>query len=287
MSVRAFAPAKINLTLEVGRPRADGLHPLQSVVAFAGIGDWIKASWAEDLSLSVVGPFAGALSAGADNLVLRAAHALAAAAGIEPRARIVLDKTLPIASGIGGGSSDAAAALRALNQLWSLEMSDEELARVGRPLGADVGVFFSDTRSALMRGVGEDAAPLRLPPLAAVLVNPLAPLATADVYRQFDRMGLGRTQFGPLPVWSSPEQVWVGAAGIGNDLAPAALALMPDIAFMLEAVRGDSRCRCAALSGSGATVFALAEDRDAAESLGRKLKAAHPTWWIQATGLAG
>jgi 4-diphosphocytidyl-2-C-methyl-D-erythritol kinase len=107
------------------------------------------------------------------------------------------------------------------------------------------------------------------------------------VYRQFDRMGLGRAQFAPSPAWPAPADVWVGAAAIGNDLAPAATALMPDIAVMLDVMRADSLCRCAGLSGSGATVFALAESRGAAESLCQDLKAAHPSWWVQATGLAG
>jgi 4-diphosphocytidyl-2-C-methyl-D-erythritol kinase len=287
MSIRAFAPAKINLTLQVGRPHANGMHPLESVIAFADVGDWIEVSQADALTLTVVGPFAASLSDGADNLATRAARTLAQTAGVAPRARIVLDKRLPIASGIGGGSADAAATLRALNDLWSLNLSGAALAEIGRALGADVPVFFSDARSALMRGFGEQVTPLPLPPLAAVLANPLTALPTADVYRQFDRMGLGRTRFTPVPLWSAPQQVWAGAAAIGNDLAPAAAELLPEIAVMLRALRADPRCRCAALSGSGATVFALAEDRGAAESLAEGLKAAHPSWWVRTAGLAG
>ncbi len=287
MSVRAFASAKINLTLEVGRPRADGMHPVQSVVAFAGLGDWVKVSEHHELELSIVGPFAASLACGDGNLVLRAAQTLAKAANVAPRARIVLDKHLPVASGLGGGSSDAAATLRVLNDLWSLNMSNEELACIGRTLGADVPIFFAGARSALMGGVGEETTPIDVPALSAVLVNPLAALATADVYRQFDRMGLGREKFTQVLNWAVPADVWARAAEIGNDLAPAALALMPSIALMLDALRADSRCQCASLSGSGATVFALAEDSAAAESLSRDLKAAHPSWWVQATGLAG
>lgn len=287
MSARASAPAKINLTLEVGRPRGDGMHPLQSVVAFAGIGDWIKVSAADELSLDVVGPFAASLSNAEDNLVLRAARGIARAANVAPRARIVLDKHLPVASGIGGGSSDAAATLRALNELWSLNLSEAELAQIGRSLGADVPVFFSGARAALMRGVGEDVRPLKLPSLSAVLVNPLTALATADVYRQFDHIGLGRAAFTPASEWLDPEQVWAGVAATGNDLTPAASALTPEIEVMLNALRADSRCRCAALSGSGATVFALVEAPGAAESLAHDLTLAHPSWWVRATDLAG
>jgi 4-diphosphocytidyl-2-C-methyl-D-erythritol kinase len=287
MSVRAFAPAKINLTLEVGRPRADGMHPLQSVVAFADVGDGIEVSEADDLTLAIAGPFAASLSSGEDNLVIRAVRALAHAANVSPRARIVLEKNLPVASGIGGGSADAAATLQALNQLWGLGLGDVALSAIARPLGADVPVFFSGDGAALMSGVGQEVAPLALPALAAVLVNPLIALPTVDVYRQFDRMGLGREFFLAAHDWSTPADVWEGVTAIGNDLTAAAQVLAPEIAVMLDALRADSRCRCAGLSGSGATVFALAENQAAAESLAMDLRAARPSWWVQATGLAG
>src|SRR5262249_39490392 len=140
MTARVFAPAKINLTLEVGPPQADGRHPLMSAVAFADVGDWVEAAPAQTLSLKVTGPFSHALSEEPDNSVLRAASALAEAAGVVPRAALTLEKHLPIASGIGGGSSDAAAALKALNALWELHWSEAELTAIAQELGADVPV---------------------------------------------------------------------------------------------------------------------------------------------------
>src|SRR5690349_3454854 len=144
MSVRVFAPAKINLTLEVGRPREDGMHPLSSVVAFADVGDIVEAQAAEELSLTIAGDFADELPAGdGENLVLRAARALARAANVQPKARLTLQKDLPVASGIGGGSADAAAALRALVALWELNMSDAALQAIARRLGSDAPVCLS------------------------------------------------------------------------------------------------------------------------------------------------
>ena len=178
MSVRVFAPAKINLTLEVGRPRADGRHPLRSIVAFADVGDVLEAVATRDLTLTIAGPFAAALPADETNLVLRAARALAAAAGVSIGAAITLTKNLPIASGIGGGSSDAAAALKALNALWGLGRGEAQLCALARELGGDVPVCVY-ARSALMTGSGEEFTALALAPLDAVLVNPLAPLSTA------------------------------------------------------------------------------------------------------------
>ena len=281
MKVAVFAPAKINLTLKVGPPRADGLHPLESVVAFADIGDIVEAEPADDLTLNIHGDFAGDLAGDETNLVLRAARALAAAAGVPARARLSLQKDLPIASGMGGGSSDAAAALIALNQLWALDWSKAQLAEVGRTLGADVPVFFTGSGAAFMRGAGERCAPAPLPPLPAVLVNPLAPLPTGDVYRQFDLMRLGRELAGdPPPNWPSEEDAVAAMRALGNDLEAPATALMPQIADILVDLRASPTVRHAALSGSGATVFALTRDWDAAESLADLLRGRHPEWWI-------
>src|SRR5690606_29588929 len=182
MSVRIFDPAKINLTLKVAPPRADRMHPLQSVVAFANVGDMVEAEEAEGLSLSVHGPFAGQISAGEHNLVLRAARALAEKAGRPAQASLTLEKNLPVASGIGGGSADAAATLRALNDLWRLSWSNAQLAEVGARLGSDVPVFFTCGAGAYMTGIGEICTAATLPALPAVLINPLKPLATPDVY---------------------------------------------------------------------------------------------------------
>ena len=244
MSVRVFAPAKINLTLQVARPRADGLHPLHSVVMFADVGDVVEVAHWEAFSLSVTGEFAHGLEVGEGNLVLRAARALAGAANVTGGAEIMLEKNLPIASGIGGGSSDAAATLRALNQLWSLNWSTAQLVPVARSLGADVPACLLGA-PCVMSGTGEITAPIAATPsFAAVLVNPLKPLPTPDVYRQFDAMALGRTLD-----QSQPDLTIPAIAAIGNDLTPAAEALMPEITEIIQTLRADTRVRYASLSG--------------------------------------
>lgn len=287
MSVRVFAPAKINLTLEVGRPRADGMHPLQSVAMFADVGDWVEAACADALALRIEGEFARELSVDEDNLVLRAARALAAEGGIEaPGAAMMLTKNLPVASGIGGGSADAAAALRALNQLWRLNLNDTELAGIARALGADVPVCVFG-RAAYMTGTGVEAAPLALPMLHAVLVNPLQKLATAAVYRQFDELGLGEEfEVRAAPNWRSVSEVIAGAASFGNDLEPAARALMPALAEISDALASDPRVRHAALSGSGATMFGLVGSAEDAAGFAADLAAAYPHWWVRPARLA-
>ncbi len=272
MSVRVFAPAKINLTLEVGRPRADGRHPLRSIVSFADVGDVLEAAPAPDLRFTIAGPFASCLPADETNLVLRAAGALAASVGTSSGAVLTLTKNLPIASGIGGGSSDAAAALKALDALWGLDCKEAELLALGRGLGADVPVCVY-SRSALMTGTGEDFSPFSLPPMDVVLINPLRPLSTAAVYRQFDAMGLGRELDACAPLQG------VGAR-YGNDLEAAASALMPELRDMrtqLEALPG---ARHVGLSGSGATMFVLVESRDVALESATALERLYPSCWI-------
>lgn len=282
MSVRVFAPAKINLTLEVGAPRADGYHPLQSVVAFAEEGDWIEATHADELTLTISGPFAAGLEAGETNLVIRAARLLDPERG----AAIKLEKNLPIASGIGGGSSDAAAALLALNELWRLETPSDVLSAMAAKLGADVPVCLHKN-SAWISGVGEEVAPMRVPPLHAVLVNPLKPLSTPSVYRRFDDMGLGAGfQTREAPHWADAEAAFRAAAVSGNNLEAPAISLMPELAPMLDALRSDNRAAYAALSGSGATSFALTRNAEDARAMAADLASAHPAWWIRATLLA-
>jgi 4-diphosphocytidyl-2-C-methyl-D-erythritol kinase len=282
MSVRVFAPAKINLTLEVGRPRADGYHPLQSAVVFADVGDRIQASEADALTLAVTGPFAAALGADGDNLVLRAARLLDSKRG----AALTLEKNLPIASGIGGGSSDAAAALLALNALWGLGKSVADLAQMSASLGADVPVCVH-RRSAWMTGVGDAVAPTEVPQLDAVLINPGKPLPTPPVYRRLDELALGANfaQRGP-PEWNSREAVVADMLRFGNDLEAPAVALMPELGDLLALLRADPRTDCAALSGSGATCFAITNSAADAQALATDLRARNRDWWVCATTLA-
>lgn len=288
MSVRVFAPAKINLTLRVAKPRADGMHPLESVVAFADVGDFVEAAASDALSLNLTGPFAGALSAEEDNLVLRAARTLADAAGVSGHARLTLEKNLPVASGIGGGSSDAAAALRALNALWGLDWPDERLASLAVSLGSDVPVFFASRAGAYMSGLGETCAPASIPELPAVLINRLTPLATPSVYRQFDAMGLGSAlDGGGAPAWMNADETLHHISVIGNDLEAPAVALAPVVGALLAALRAETDVGYAALSGSGATCFALVESASAAQTLREKLAARYPAYWVCATRLGG
>jgi 4-diphosphocytidyl-2-C-methyl-D-erythritol kinase len=287
MSIRVFAPAKINLTLEVDWPyRQTGRHPLQSVVAFADVGDWIEAAPGDGLTLEIDGPFAAGLSAEADNLVQRAAHALAAVAGLAPKARLRLTKNLPVASGMGGGSSDCAAALKALNALWSLNLSEPRLMQIGAKLGGDVPVCVF-ARSAYMSGEGEIVAPIMLPRVNAVLVNPGAPVSTGAVFQLFDANAGGRGFVQrPAPDWRTWEEVCAGAAERGNMLAASARACEPAIASVEGALKADPAARCVGLSGSGATMFALTETRADADALAERVRARFPAWWITPATLA-
>jgi 4-diphosphocytidyl-2-C-methyl-D-erythritol kinase len=250
-----FAPAKINLALHVLGRRADGYHLLDSLVVFAEVGDTLRACPADDLTLAVEGRFAAALTGEADNLVLRAAEMLSAAAGVAPRAKIVLRKELPVASGIGGGSADAAAALRLLCRLWRLDVPAAELAGLALRLGADVPVCLAG-RPARMAGVGEalSRAP-DLPSCGLVLVNPGVAVATPAVFKA--RTGPFSAPLDLPPAWSDARALAATLQAAGNDLQAPALALTPVIADVLAALRALSGCLLARMSGSGATCFGL------------------------------
>ncbi|MBT9291908.1 4-(cytidine 5'-diphospho)-2-C-methyl-D-erythritol kinase [Hyphomicrobiaceae bacterium 22] len=277
------APAKLNLALHVTGRRPDGYHNLDMLVAFAGFGDRIAAEPAETLSLALTGPFAAGLSAGPGNLVLSAAGALAdrvAARGRpRPGARLTLDKALPVASGIGGGSADAAATLRALNRLWDAGLTAADLAAIGLTLGADVPMCLAG-RPARVSGIGETVAPLAgLPSFALVLVNPGVPIATPDVFR-----GLERRDNPPLPAlpahFADLDHLarWLG--GTRNDLRAPAIGLVPAVAEAERALAACPDCRFARMSGSGATVFGLFPDRSAAARAAHALRRTFPHWWV-------
>lgn len=275
------APAKINLFLHVTGRRADGYHLLQSLVAFAGVHDRIEVRPDEGLTLEIDGPFAAALDAGGENLVVRAARALAAEAGIRPNARIRLHKALPVAAGIGGGSADAAAALRALSALWRLSVPADRLRAIALALGADVPACLYG-RPAIVRGIGERISPAPpLPDVPTVLVNPMVPLPTAQVFAARE---------GPF---SAPMSFDAGAAdvttlagalsGARNDLAPFARRIRPEIDAALEAIRAAPSCLMARLSGSGPTCFGLfPSEKTASEAAGR-IAGSRPGWWVRAT----
>jgi len=265
------APAKINLTLLVTGRRADGYHLLDSLVVFAGAHDCLTAVPSGTLTLEIDGPFGAGLASEPDNLVLRAGRALAASAGLRGGAHIRLEKNLPVASGIGGGSSDAAAALRLLSRLWGVPVPDG----LAEGLGADVPVCL-DPRPRRMAGIGEilTAAP-GIPPCGLVLVNPGLALATKAV---FAARGGGFSAPAAYPQsWRDAAAMAEGLADCGNDLEAPAIALCPPIGTVLEMLRGLAGCRLARMSGSGATCFALFDTPALASATAAQL--ARPGWW--------
>ncbi|MGE3142017.1 MAG: 4-(cytidine 5'-diphospho)-2-C-methyl-D-erythritol kinase [Hyphomonadaceae bacterium] len=286
MSVLERAPAKINLYLHVGETGAHGRHPLESVVAFADCGDIIEARAGRGLSLALKGPFAASLEEEPDNLVLRAARELAVEAGLDaPGAHLTLDKRLPVASGIGGGSADAAATLRALNRLWGLNASLDDLEIVARRIGADVPACIR-SEPAFMTGTGEDVRAIALPAFDVVLVNPDSEVPTAGVFQTFDLMGLG-AQFerSPAPDWRNARDALIALREARNDLTLPALDLAPEIGDALDALSEDGDALLVRMSGSGATVFAITEDAPAARALANRVRARQPHWWASAARL--
>jgi 4-diphosphocytidyl-2-C-methyl-D-erythritol kinase len=269
------ASAKINLFLHVTGRRDDGYHLLDSLVVFAGIGDRVWAEPAPVLSLRVTGPFAAGLDAESDNLVLRAARALAAASGIQPKASLILEKNLPVASGIGGGSADAAAALRLLNRFWGINLEPAALHRIAATIGADVPVCLRG-QPTRMRGVGDrlDPPPL-LPSAGLLLVNPGVALSTADVFRA--RTGDFSPEAALPAAWPDAAAMAQDLRDLTNDLQPPAIALQPVIQDVIAAIAARPGCLLARMSGSGATCFGLfSSGPEAAEQAAALLR---PGWW--------
>jgi 4-diphosphocytidyl-2-C-methyl-D-erythritol kinase len=283
MAVTAFAAAKVNLYLHVIGRRPDGYHLLDSLVAFADIGDRITAEPAAALSLDISGPEAADLSGAGDNLVLQAARLLAEHHGTALGAALFLEKKLPVAGGLGGGSSDAAAALRALTALWGLPISEETLRGLGARLGADLPVCLYGS-TAWVGGVGERIEPApAVPQVGIVLANPRKQLPTAAVFAARSGAFGEAARFLPMP---ADAEGLARALGLRrNDLTDAAIGLMPEIATVLARLAGLPGALIARMSGSGATCFALFADRDAAAQAGAALAAAEPGWWCAAGGL--
>ncbi|MBU4135187.1 MAG: 4-(cytidine 5'-diphospho)-2-C-methyl-D-erythritol kinase [Alphaproteobacteria bacterium] len=286
MAAARLAPAKVNLFLHVGPVEADGYHPLASLAAFADVGDRLTVEPAERLSLAVVGPFAGGLEGEGDNLVLRAVRALGAAAGVgEPALRITLDKQLPVAAGLGGGSSDAGAALKLAREALGLPLDDAALAEIAAGIGAD-GPMCLHARAAWAEGRGDVLTfETGLPTLPALLVNPGVPSSTGAVYRAFDdgaKGGADRPR--PPTAWDLLSVIdWLAAQR--NDLQAPAVSLAPAIGEALAATADLPGARLTRMSGSGATVFALFDSAAAAGAAGRALSAVRPGWWVRPTTL--
>jgi 4-diphosphocytidyl-2-C-methyl-D-erythritol kinase len=285
-----LAPAKVNLFLHVGAPDANGYHPLCSLMTFADYGDRVSLAGADALDLVIDGPFAAGLSATDDNLVLRAARALIAEARrpVEPVA-FRLEKRLPVASGLGGGSSDAGAVLRLMRDVLKLPVDDARLEAVAGALGAD-GPACLWGRPVLAQGYGErlSAAP-QLPVLDAVLVNPGVPVSTPEVYRRLDASeAFGSVEPPPMPEMIETAQeaaAWLST--LRNDLEAPAVAVAPEVGAVLETLRGEPEALLARVSGSGGTCFALCASDIEAEGLAERIEAMAPRWWVKRCRLGG
>ena len=286
----ALAPAKINLFLHVAAPGADGFHPLSSLMVFADIGDQVSLTPAEALGLKVYGPFAAGLEGESDNLVIRAALALAARARRPlPPLGLALEKNLPVAAGLGGGSSDAGTALRLLRSAWELPISDDDLEAVAASLGSD-GAACLWGRPVLAEGRGErlSAAP-DLPVCDAVLVNPRVSVSTGQVYGLYDRAGRFSDPL-PPPMPAGLESVQELAAWLTtttNDLQAPAMDLAPAIGDVITTLADEPETLLARMSGSGATCFALCGSDLEAHGLADRIGRMRPEWWVQPCRLGG
>lgn len=292
-ALEEIARAKVNLTLRVIGRRADGYHDLESVVAFADCADRLSLSPAADLTLTATGPGAQDCGEAGDNLVTKAARLLGEQVAGMTSGTFALDKHLPVAAGIGGGSADAAAALRLLARANQLELDDPRLLDAARLTGADVPVCLQ-SRACVMTGIGDNLLPLELPRLPCVMVNPRVPVATKDV---FQKLGLrnGQLRVGPADVLKAPSWPdggasvadWIAAVAAGtNDLEAPALKVEPVIGDVLTALRDAEGVRLARMSGSGATCFALFDDDADARRAAEAIATAHPEWWVHAGALS-
>ena len=280
-AVVEFAPAKINLYLHVTGRRPNGYHLISSLIVFADLGDAVAVEPGAGPSLAVDGPFGAALAADLQsNLMMRAALRLADELAIRPDVAMRLTKRLPVASGIGGGSADAAATLRALVRLWRQDPGDAALARLGLALGADVPVCLRG-RPALVSGIGEVLEPApSLPPVWLALVNPGVAVPTREVFAA-RRGGFSP----PAPLVDPPgdaEDLADALRARGNDLAEPAQRIAPAIGAALAALEAAPGCLLARMSGSGATCFGLFATAQGAESAARSIGAEHPQWWCAA-----
>ena len=285
----AFAPAKVNLFLHVGGPGSDGYHPICSLMAFADVGDRVSVKVGEG-RVHATGPFAGGVGRESDNLILRAVRAFVAELG-RPMEELAfsLDKQLPVAAGLGGGSSDAGAALRLIRDVFAPDVDDARLEACAASLGAD-GAACLWGRPVLAEGRGErlSAAP-GLPELHAVLVNPGVPVSTPDVYRRLDAAGrFGDVAPPPMPdAFESAAELAGWLLTHGNDLEAPAIEAVPEVGAVLETLRDEPEALLARVSGSGGTCFALCADDISAEGLAERLESIEPHWWVRRCRLGG
>jgi 4-diphosphocytidyl-2-C-methyl-D-erythritol kinase len=278
-----FAPAKVNLTLHVLGRRSDGYHELESLVVFADVGDRLTLVPGDALDFAVTGPTASVAGPNADNLVLKAARLAAERIGSLRLGSFELDKRLPVAAGLGGGSSDAAAALRLIARANALPLDDARLREAARLTGADVPVCL-DPRARMMRGVGEIlSAPVAMPRLHAILINPGVAVPTAGVFKALAAPALASAPARDDFAVSDPETLVSALRTRRNDLEAPAISLQPVIGEVLSALRASTGCRLARMSGSGATCFGLFASESATQDAATALTAKQPGWWVRAT----
>ena len=279
-----IAYAKINLALHVRNRRADGYHELETLFAFAEEGDLLVAEEADGLELSIDGPFGKGLSAGQDNIIMKAVATLRKRAGVRQGARLRLTKNLPVAAGLGGGSADAAAALRLLQQLWNLGLTGNELLYLAgcfdpvNPLGADIPACFA-SQTSRGEGIGDELQYLGngLSGTPLLLVNPRIAVSTASIFNAWDRIDRGRLAEGAdIPDLSQNSR---------NDLTPMALAIAPEIAAVLAELQALTETSLVRMSGSGATCFALFDNESARDRGADVVKRANPDWWTMLSKL--
>ena len=292
-ALNEHARAKVNLTLRVVGRRVDGYHDLESVVAFADCADRLSLTVGSELHLATTGPLAQACGETSDNLVFKAAQLLRERVPDLKVGHFTLDKVLPVAAGIGGGSADAAAALRLLARANNLAVDDPRLIEVARLTGADVPVCLA-SRACVMTGVGETLQPLVLPIMPCVMVNPRVPVATKDVFKALGlRSGqllVGVSDVLRAPAWPEPGaslEDWVEALAAGsNDLEAPATRIQPVIGEVISALNATNGAWLARMSGSGATCFAIYENTAEAQRAAQKLRLDHPGWWVHAGTLS-
>jgi len=282
------APAKINLTLHVVGRRDDGYHALESLVVFTRSGDTLSLIPGDPLFLEVEGPTAAAAGDSEQNLVIRATRALARCVDDLKVGRFHLIKRLPVAAGIGGGSSDAAAALRLLARLNGLPPDDPRLLAAAAETGADIPVCLA-ARARMMSGIGDELGPLlALPPLPALIVNPGVPLETKAVFKRMDLPAGWRTTASAHPTFGdgqSADTVFTALRRGRNDLEDPACVLAPVVSDVLAVLGAAPGCRLARMSGSGATCFGLFADCRTAARAKKTIRRVHPEWWVKTTML--
>ncbi len=282
-SFQLRAPAKINLFLHITGKREDGYHLIQSLMVFVDVGDVLDFSKHDGLFIDVEGDFAGEMPMANDNLIYKAATLLAAEYKIQPKGAVKLTKNLPVASGIAGGSSDSAAALRGFARLWGLPEEYERIQRISQKLGADVPACFIG-KPVWAEGIGEKMTRLpEMPAMHFVLVNPLVQTPTPEVFRRYS------SKFSPAIQFSGRRKTmheWIADLKLyRNDLTDAALQVTPEIKDVLQALQETPNCHFARLSGSGATCYGVYDNQDAAIAAVNKLKQRYPRWWIAPANL--